>query len=204
MRKRKANAQTLNNFSRASHPGLVILSHEKLRRFEPQLFPQGIYKFLRYIPTLRKRWDWWLLRIEEHLNNGDSRAAVVVYLEPLIVAAYTDELDCVALLEFPDEFVEEYKLTVGSRLLTVNLYRRREKGLAPDLVPGERDHKRYGNFIPYIAEFLSEDNERIAARKAEISEEEWQRAEQMGREALQRCDGATRDGSPLLADEPAE
>jgi hypothetical protein len=204
MRARKAVAVTLNNATRASDPGLVILSHEKLRRLEPHLFPRSIWSLVHYVPTLRERWARWLLHIEEHLNNGDSRAAVVVHLEPLIVAAYTDELDCVALLEFPDEFAQEYQLRVGSRLLTVNTYKLRSKGIAPDLLPGEREHRRYGNFSPYIAEFLSDDNERIAERKAEIAEEEWQRAERMGREALVRNNGATRDGGPLLCMEPAE
>ena len=48
--------------------------------------------------------------LKEQLLHGDSRAAVVVSVDPLLlVAAYTDELDCVALLRFPDsEFVEEY------------------------------------------------------------------------------------------------
>jgi hypothetical protein len=204
MRARKANAVTLNNATRASDPGLVILSQEKLRRLEPQLFPRSFWKLLNAIPYVRERTAWWLLRIKEHLNNGDSRAAVVVHLDPLIVAAYTDELDCVALLDFPDEFAQEYQLHVGSRLLTVNLYQRRDKGIAPDLMPGERDHRRYGNFSPLIAEFLSDDNERIAHRKAQISEEEWQRAERMGHEALRRSGGASRDGSPLGCMDPAE
>jgi len=40
--------------------------------------------------------------ISNHLKMGDSRAAVVISIHPkLVIAAYTDELDCVAMLQFP-------------------------------------------------------------------------------------------------------
>ena len=50
--------------------------------------------------------------IAEHLIFGDSRAAVVISIYPkLIVAAYSDELDCVAMLLFPREpFITKYNL----------------------------------------------------------------------------------------------
>ena len=61
-------------------------------------------------------------RIAEHLEHGDSRAAIVVSTDPeLLIAAYTDELDCVAMLRLPKEpLVSKYSLLRGSRLLTVN------------------------------------------------------------------------------------
>src|SRR4051794_19833466 len=96
--------RTVVNFrSKASDPGRIRLSHAKLRRLEPYLYPSLTH-------------PWWLLRwllgpsmaqvywIRDVLIHGDSRAAVVMSVRPLLVAAYTDELDTIALLQFPDEF----------------------------------------------------------------------------------------------------
>ena len=42
--------------------------------------------------------------------------------EPLVVAAYTDEMCAVALLRFPRWLCTERGLEVGARLLTANTY----------------------------------------------------------------------------------
>ena len=60
----------------------------------------------------------------------------MISIEPkILIAAYTDELDCVAMLEFPKEPLREYSLSVGSRLLTVNVYERKNK-TDSDLIRG--------------------------------------------------------------------
>lgn len=135
------------------------------------------------------------------LQKGDSRAAMVVSVEPLLVAAYTDEMDCVAVLKFPQSFVRHYALEVGSRLLTVNFYGLGE--LSRDLIPGPRNTGNYGRFHPTIAEFLSDDAQRIATRKAEIGEGEWQRCSTMGMEYLMKKPKIARDGRPGKASAPA-
>jgi hypothetical protein len=139
--------------------------------------------------------------LDEHLRLGDSRAACVTSIEPFLVAAYTDELDCVAVLGFPAWLVEEHNLKVGGRLLTVNTYRRGQR-IMSDLMAGSRQLGRYVNFYPVIAEFVSDDVQRIAARKAEIVEEEWLRCERMGIESLQRFPNRWRNGSPFWSDQP--
>ena len=110
----------LDDSTQASDPGRVALSHPKLRELRPDLYGlpgavQSVLGMLRL--TVPQKGI-----IEEALLHGDSRAAVVVSLSPLMVAAYTDELDCVALLRFPDALVQRYGLREGTRLLTVNLY----------------------------------------------------------------------------------
>ena len=40
------------------------------------------------------------------------RAAVVIAVKPLLIAAYTDELDCIAMLHFPEELAAEYALAL--------------------------------------------------------------------------------------------
>ena len=98
----------------ASDPGGISLSVSKLHVFRNELpFFKKIYIDLRYPFEM----------LDEHLNLGDSRAARVLETQDrLVVSAYTDELDCIALLEFPISMVEEKSLRVGDKLLTVNTY----------------------------------------------------------------------------------
>lgn len=139
--------------------------------------------------------------LNEHLGFGDSRAAVVVSTEPLLVAAYTDELDCVVLLRFQPELVGDYGLEVGSRLLTVNTYTRNPP-LAPDLVPGPESYDRWFNYFPLIADFLTEDMPAVEARKAAIAEAEWQRARSQGARALKANPQPLREGHPYASETP--
>jgi hypothetical protein len=142
------------------------------------------------------------LHIEEHLWFGDSRAAVVVLISPLLVAAYTDELDCIAMLHFPDEYVDDYNLSIGSRLLTVNTYKRGTK-YDQDLISGPRRIPRWVGFHPIIGDFVSDDRARLEERKRAIAEAEWQRTLQFGQEYLRLRPGMMRDGRPIYASTPA-
>ena len=117
-------------------------------------------------------------RIAEHLEHGDSRAAIVVSTDPaLLIAAYTDELDCVAMLRLPKEpLVSKYSLLRGSRLLTVNTYKHNQR-LDSDLIPGPLAIPRWSGFDPIIADFVTDDMERVEARKAQIVSNEWERTQ---------------------------
>ena len=199
--------KTLNDNTRASHPGGIRLSHEKLELLHPELY--SLFRWLRYarnspykLPSLKP--EFWKTHIEEHLLYGDSRAAVVISVSPLLVAAYTDELDCIAMLRFDNSFAREYFLRAGSRLLTVNTYSGLTDSYEEDLEPGPDAIGRYGNFAPYIAEFLTDDADRVEKRKAEINEDEWRRAERFGREYLAKHGMKARDGRPMLCPLPAE
>jgi hypothetical protein len=182
--------------TRASNPGEIRLSADRFYRLEPLtggLPASWVGQF-----ATRKEFEQML---DEHLRLGDSRAACVISVEPLLVGAYTDELDCIVLLSFPDWLVRDHDLKVGRRLLTVNTYGRGQR-VAPDLVPGQRQLGRWVNFYPIIAEFVSDDIPRISARKAGIAEEEWRRCEQMGFESLQRFPNRWRNGSPFWSGKP--
>jgi hypothetical protein len=128
------------------------------------------------------------------MSFGDSRAAVVVSSDPLLVAAYTDELDCVAILRFvPGPPIPD--LPVGSRLLTVNTYKRGTR-LDSDLFPGPLRLDRWVGFYPIIADFICADQDLIDRRKAGIDEQEWERTLRFGMEYLSAHSRASRDGSP--------
>jgi len=97
--------RTLDDTTSASDAGQITLSHDKLRVLRPDLYGlRGLWKSI--LSVLRVGWPQ-RIYIEEQLQNGDSRAAVVVATFPLLIAAYTDELDCVAMLRFPDEFIHQ-------------------------------------------------------------------------------------------------
>jgi hypothetical protein len=182
-----------DNRTAASDPGGLRLSIDLLRQIEP-----AFGELLG--PALDRSRDAAELveRLDEHLRLGDTRAACCVSVEPLLVAAYSDELDCVALLSFPGWLADRFGLLPGFRLLTVNTYMD-EANLAPDLVAGPRQLGRYTNFYPVIADFVSEDTERIDQRKATISEEEWRRCDELGEDYVRDSPGQWRNGSPLYS-----
>lgn len=188
----------------ASHPAMTRLSDERLRRFHPQLF--GLRGTLRalaitFVPGVS---GLTYRQIAEWLYHGDSRAAVVVGLRPLVVSAYNDDLDCVALLRFDDSLAAEFGLKVGSRLIAANTFRPRKPlvRLARDLWDGPHSQGVHANVWPLIADFLSDDLARIEQRKREIDESEWQRAFTLGHDRL-RQGAPLRDGRPLTCGRPA-
>jgi hypothetical protein len=176
--------RTMDASSAASDPGGIEVSKRRLRSFCPELYG---------IAGLREQNRRRRLAITEHLLYGDSRAAVVISEEPFLVAAYSDELDCVALLEFPATLRQD--LHVASRLLTVNTYRR-GSAYAADLFAGPHRGEAYVNFHPIIADFVCADRSRVEARKEKISEDEWGRTLRLGNEYVAAKPGLHREGAP--------
>jgi hypothetical protein len=191
--------RTLDDSTVATDPGRITLSHKKLRELRPDLY--GLRGFWYSLQVLLRLDYPQRTYIEEQLQCGDSRAAVVMFTRPLLIAAFTGDLDCVALLRFPSEFAHRYRLSEGSRLLTVNCY-----GDSPDydadLIPGPNAKSRWTGFHPVIAEFVTEDDRRVKARKQGISEEEWQRAQALGKEYMRLRPGVARDGRPVFSSIP--
>ena len=193
----------LDDPSAASQQGGLTLSVEKLRLLEPGMF--GV----RY-------WSWKIVAslcwidfetinvkiLKQHLASGDSRAAVVVSTVPLLVAAYADDLDCVAMLRFPRDFAGRYQLGVGSRLLTINTYYRGFNTQA-DLAFGPNRSADWTGLFPVIAEFLSDDDRRIEDHKQRIAETEWQRCRELGEAYLFEHPRKARSGRPRCSHQPA-
>lgn len=189
-------SETLDDETVAGEPGRVRVSKAKLKALEPWLFKPGGDEEDR---------RWWKTHVKEHLLDGDSRAAVVLSTNPLRVAALTREIDCAAVLKFPSKLAREHELEVGDRLLTVNTYAKADEfpgGHERDLTPGPSARGVWGNFSPMIAEFLSDDGERIEARKAEIDDEEYAYCQELG-EAWLEAKRPPRDGRPTQSHVPA-
>lgn len=180
----------------AENAALLALSEERLHRLQPVLFELAKWSQAADRET-------WLESIRHTLARGDSRAAVVVDAAHAVVATYTDELDCVALLQFDPGLALVHGWQNGTRLLSANSYFGRDKGIAPDLQPGPGDTGRWGNFWPLIADLLTDDQASLAARKRLIGEAEWDRTWQLGRRVLAER-GTARDGRPLGSRQAAE
>jgi len=54
----------------------------------------------------------------------------------------------------------------------------------------------WGDFVPLIAEFLTDDADKIEARKQQIRESEWKRIEEIATAAFERP-ASVRDGRPI-------
>lgn len=187
---RRNRSQTLNDAFVATHEGHIPVDEARVRAMEPSLFvrAEGQEEALR---------QSWQLRIPEHLSLGDACAALCLSVDPLIVAAYSEDMDCVAIVELPGVLREVASFSVGQRMVTVNLYSSIAEGLAPDLIPGPHDSGVWGNFSPYIAEAFSSDEEAVKRRKESIPDAQWERLDA----AVQRRHpiARVRDGRPTRA-----
>lgn len=201
LREARRQRRQVNQNSSASDPGGVRIAIPKLRRLAPELFPAW-WKPWRWPDRLSGRCAAEIFNIGDRLIHGDSRAALVANEYPLLVSVYTDELDCVALLRFPQWLLDEYRLKKDDRLLAVFNYWQ-GTNVAPDLSNGPLSLRRYENLVVYIADFLSDDVDRIERRKAEISETEWQRTREFTDAYLLRFGQRARDGSPIRSHIPA-
>lgn len=175
----------------ASNRAELSLSEEKLRCYQPEAFG-----FRGLLWSIRKRVRFKRL-VAECLRYGDARAAIVVSVLPLVVGAYSDEFDAALALLFPDALAEHLSLTVGQHLVTVNAY-----GPTParDIVRGPNAQTEWGNFVPTIAEFFSDDMGRIEHLHSTIAEPEWSRCAELCAVWMTTRTPPARDGLPLHAD----
>jgi len=198
--------RNVNQRSFASAPLGLELSDFKLRQLCPSLYCRsGVSGTLRclFYDGFGSRYY-----IRDMLIHGDSRAAIVLRVFPLLVASYCDDLDGVCVLRFPDDLVIEYELNPGTKLVTVLNSWCMPIGLqlgqvARDLALGGRGNPCYLNFWPLIADFLSDDVEKVAARKEQISAREYERCRLLGEEHLRLFNGLARDGRPDRSMHPA-
>ena len=151
----------------AENPGGICLSDKKFEQVKKLLGSDFISSV--YVKPHKKR-------INEYLKMGDTQPALVCSASPLIIAAYSDEMDAVIMLTFPDELAKQYDLSEGTRLVTSNVYSYIGlSGIAKDIFIGEDYLNRYSDFIPVVSLFLSDDELYLKNRTEIFSEEIWQR-----------------------------
>jgi len=132
-------------------------------------------------------------RIKEHMLYGDSQPAVVISKHPLIIAAYSEDIDCVVLLNFPEGYTEFYNLGIKSKLVAVNTYLRTEE-FQKDITPGPNCHNTWTGYTPIIAEFITDDVNALENKKQEIDNEIWEYVYKLGIEHQKNKPGTYRDG----------
>ena len=127
------------------------------------------------------------------LFYGDTQPAVVVSTAPLLIGAYSDEMDAVVMLRFPDEFAKQYKLTVGTRLTTSNVYFT-ERAIADDIHIGEKDSRQYTDFAPLVQLFFGKKDDKIMEKTKLFGEDVWQAVSEKANEYLRFYPNCSRDG----------
>ena len=184
---------TRDGSTTSDRPAALTLADDRLRHLRPDLY--------RPVQRLREAVGLsfpWRTHVAEQLDHGDANAAVVVAVAPLRVAAYSAMLDRVALLAFADDLglVEEFDLEPGTALVTANGYGR-------DPVPDadlflSADHPGpWTGLQPLIGDFVSDDDDRLAALRALIPDAEYRRARRLGERYLRAYPHLARDGRPL-------
>lgn len=184
-------------------PAFLRLSPALLARQHPECLPSGLSRVTRWLRGLRDFDRWFVQWVGNHLLLGGPDPAVVLRSAPLVVAAYSEEHDAVVLLRFADHHVPDRLggLVAGSRLVTVNLDCCASLGQAPDLTPGPASERRYGNFHPIVADFLSDERDQLTALSSTFPEERWARARALGEARLEETH-EPRDGRAGEAMQP--
>ena len=127
------------------------------------------------------------------LCYGDTQPAVVVSTQPLLIAAYSDEMDAVVMLKFPAEFVEKYNLSVGDRLTTSNVYFEGNE-CASDISVGENYSRQYTDFMPIIQLFLGKNDDKIRAKTELFGEVIWNMVKDKANDYISLRPDLCRDG----------
>ena len=131
--------------------------------------------------------------VSRALCYGDTQPAVVVSVDPLLIAAYSDEMDAVVMLRFPNEFVTEYNLYPGIRLTTSNVYFTGSQ-CARDIFVGEHYCRRYVDFVPIVQLFLGKKDEKIQEKVELFGEDIWNTVREKANEYISLHPELCRDG----------
>lgn len=157
----------------AENAGGVNLSAEKFSQVRDKVLKLFLAKKWRYNSNFQC--------INDCISNGDTQPAIVHSVSPLIISAYSDEMDGVVFLEFPEKLTEMYNLYEGMRLVTSNVYNCGFK-IAKDINIGKDYLKRYTDFTPIVQLFLAEDENYIMSRTELFDEEVWDRVKHLTEE----------------------
>ena len=206
--------------SGASHPGRYTLSLDKLRAVQPDLFRRANWFTKAASAVLHVtmplgsagktnsarigRWvgaddpDGQCQAIESlaaMLWDYDTNPAVVVSIAPFVVAAYAWDIDGVTLLRLPNKLAAGR--AAGDRMISCNSYWHSDDP-SGDTPPGPKASGVWNDCTCVLADLLTDDADRLAARKADIAEAAWERCRALGAARL-AAGHRFRDGRPWLS-----
>ena len=170
--------------SYAENQGKVKFSYKKYYSFRNKIGSKFSEKF---------RADMKIDFVAKALFYGDTQPAVVVSTTPLLIGAYSDEMDAVVMLRFPDEFAKQYKLTVGTRLTTSNVYFTK-RAIANDIHIGEKYSRQYTDFAPLVQLFFGKKDDKIMEKTKLFSEDVWKTVSAKANDYLRLYPNCSRDG----------
>lgn len=177
--------------TRASIPGNAKFSYKKYYPIRRMLFS----KFGSFSKLGEKfKSDMRIQGAAQLLMFGDTQPAMVCSTEPLLVAAYSDEMDAVVMLKFPSEFVSMYDLRIGTRLVTSNYYAPKDEPFAKDIFVGKDCSNNWNDFYPIVQLFIAKNDEKIKKRTELFDEELWAKVERLAAEYLNEHPDTVRDG----------
>ena len=175
-----------------TNPGLFAVSLPMLRRQRP-FFGTWLYRgYQLFADAIRMHTSVDIIR--EHLWLGSVQPALVASVERGRVAAYSIELDCVVMLHYEPEFLRSFDLIDGSLLLAASMYRQGPPAADIEVGPGQQAD--WSDYFPQIADFLSDDADRLAERKAAVPAWLWERTQELAYERLRTRPELARPGKP--------
>ncbi|MCM1259334.1 MAG: hypothetical protein NC182_00120 [Prevotella sp.] len=177
-----------DNNTQASNPGRIGISKEKWNELPRLLQLEKSQK--RYFKKMFKP-------IRDFMMHGCAEPAIVMSVKPLLISAYSGEMDAVVMLVFPSSLAKRYHLEIGTRLIVVNTYRRwiyEDDKLAKDIVLGPHYLGRYRDFNPIVALFLADDEQKCAKKVEKIPEEDWKIIERLSKDYREKYPQTARNG----------
>lgn len=142
----------------------------------------------------RFHYDMMMSTAAETLKYGDTQPALVVSTNPLRIAAYSDELDAVVMLRFPEELARQYDLSVGTRLTTANVYLYEYGPYGKDYFPGAGFTHQFADFVPVVQLFLGKNDEKIRSKVNLFDAATWEKVAGLAEEYQAEHPGMERDG----------
>lgn len=172
--------------SGAENPGAAKFSYKKYYPIRKLIFKRFIDKFNS---------DMCIQNVSAALMYGDTQPAIVCSVDPLLIAAYSDEMDAVVMLQFPSELVSKHSLTVGTKLVTSNTYKPNHyDSYAKDIFAGKFCSGLYSDFMPIVQLFIAKNDEKIMKRTELFDADRWNKVEALAFEYLKEHPDMRRDG----------
>ena len=124
------------------------------------------------------------------LMFSSTNPAMVMSIDPLLIAAYSSDIDAVAMLQYPQQMLEIYNLEKYDKLITVNGYL--TAVIHKDLFPGPESSRTWKDFFPTIVDFLTSDYIQLRKHKQNIPEVLWNYVKCLGEDYLKNGGGKCR------------
>jgi hypothetical protein len=156
--------------SKAELAAELTVSDAKYALLEPEQYGYGKASLvIKDVPADIKKY------IKTVFEHGIYSPAYVYQTSPLMIVAYSYEIDCVIPILFHRNYQPPIALQLNQRLLSVNTFSRNNNIIEDDLIEGSESINEWKDFAPHIAELYSDDISSIEEKKAAIEEKYWQK-----------------------------